>query len=166
MNSRTSSTVIVLLLLVIAVLGWLLSTKSAEAPSTNEVAVPVNSNTEVPGNVQTPPTAKPPLSKQVQILSPKANESVGKKFTVTGKAPGNWFFEGSAPIQVRDSETSKIFQGVAKVSGDWMTTKLVPFSADIIIQGYSGNATLVFLRDNPSGMPENDDSVELPIKIQ
>ena len=162
MTSRTSA-VIVVLLLMIGVLLWLLSTKSAEAPTVPLATV--ETSTAVP--VETPNTSpKPPLSAKVLVVFPKPNASVPKKFTVTGKAPGNWFFEASAPIQIRDSENSKIFQGTIKTEEDWMTTKLVPFSGEITVSGYTGPATLVLLRDNPSGLPENDDSIEVPIVIQ
>ncbi len=91
---------------------------------------------------------------------------MGKSFTVTGEAPGNWYFEASFPIQVRDKDNNKIGQTTGQAQSDWMTTEQVPFKADIAIEGYSGPATLVLLRDNPSGMPENDDSLEIPIVIQ
>ncbi len=85
---------------------------------------------------------------------------------MTGEAPGNWFFEASFPIQVRDKGNNKVGQTTGQAQSDWMTTELVPFTAEITVTGYSGPATLVLLKDNPSGLPENEDSVSIPIVIQ
>ncbi len=86
---------------------------------------------------------------------------------VAGSAPGNWFFEASFPIQVRDKDNNKIAQGVAQAQGEWMTTEQVSFTSTITLSTpYSGPATLVLMRDNPSGLPENDDALEIPIVIQ
>ncbi len=48
-----------------------------------------------------------------------------------------------------------------------MTTEQVAFSSNIIVEGsYRGPATLILLKDNPSGLPEHDDALEIPIVIQ
>jgi hypothetical protein len=94
-------------------------------------------------------------------------DAVGKKFSITGKAPGNWFFEASAPYMIQTPEGEKIAQGAMQAIGDWMTTDLVDFEADVSVSGsYTGPATLVFMKDNPSGLPEHDDSLEIPIVIE
>ncbi|MBV9159311.1 MAG: hypothetical protein JO019_01805, partial [Candidatus Kaiserbacteria bacterium] len=46
------------------------------------------------------------------------------------------------------------------------TTGQVTFTAQVSISGYKGPATLVLSKDNPSGLPQNDDSVSIPITIQ
>ena len=112
-------------------------------------------------------TAPEPLHARVVVTSPKANATVGKTFTVAGEAPGNWYFEAVFPVQVRDKDNNKIGQAQGQAQSDWMTTAQVPFKATITLDTpYSGPATLVLLRDNPSGLPENDDSVSIPITIQ
>jgi len=68
---------------------------------------------------------------------------------------------------VQDENGDKVGIGQMQAKGDWMTTDLVNFTADITIdQAYSGPATLVLLKDNESGLPQNDDSLEIPITIQ
>ncbi len=109
---------------------------------------------------------KPFVSDKVIITSPLANSAVAKTFTVTGEAKGQWYFEASFPVQVRDKDNNKVGQGIAQAQGDWMTAEFVPFKADVTVTNYSGPATLVLLKDNPSGLPENEDSVEIPIVIQ
>jgi len=34
------------------------------------------------------------------------------------------------------------------------------------VGGYTGPATLILIRDNPSGLPEHDDSLPIPIVIR
>ena len=107
-----------------------------------------------------------PLHTRVIVTSPVSGASVSKTFTVTGEAPGNWYFEASFPVQVRDADNNKVGEGIAQAQSDWMTTAQVPFKADITVTGYSGLATLVLLKDNPSGLPQNDDSLSIPVVIQ
>jgi len=107
------------------------------------------------------------LSARVSVTSPLPNSNVEKTFTVTGKAPGPWYFEASFPVQVRDKDSNLLGSTHAQAHGDWMTTGLVPFSAAIALDTtYKGPATLVLLKDNPSGLPQNDDSVSIPIVIK
>ena len=112
-----------------------------------------------------------PLHERVVVTIPASGATVGKTFTVTGEAPGNWYFEASFPIEVRDAGNNKVGQGkvgqgIAQAQSDWMTTAQVPFKADVTVTGYTGPVTLILMRDNPSGLPENDDSLSVPITIQ
>lgn len=105
-------------------------------------------------------------SENVRIFSPLYGAIVPKTFTVTGEARGKWYFEASFPIQVHDANNNRIGGGIAQTQGEWMTTEFVPFSADVSVENYRGPATLALLKDNPSGLPENDDSVSIPIIIE
>lgn len=111
-------------------------------------------------------TATQPLSARVVLTSPKANTTVQKTFVVAGAAPGNWYFEATFPIKVIDRDGNVLLNTYATAQGDWMTTEQVTFTATVTIANYSGPATLVLLKDNPSGLPEHDDSVSIPITIQ
>jgi hypothetical protein len=163
--SKTSTAIIVLLLIIIGILAWLAFGKPVAAPVTTTTPTSTPAQEEAPASTETP-TVKP-LHEKITVTSPKANAAVGKKFTISGKAPGNWFFEASAPYLVTTPDGDKIAQGTLHAIGDWMTTNLVDFKAEASVNmAYSGPATLVLLRDNPSGMPENDDSLEVPITIQ
>jgi hypothetical protein len=170
--NKGSTVIIALLLIVIALLVWLLIVKQAEAPTVPSTGTTTQTGTTgvVSPNPTptTPPASGPtPLHQKIVVTFPKANASVPKKFTVTGKAPGNWFFEASAPIMVQAEDGSKIAQGQMQALDDWMTTDLVNFKAELTVNAaYSGPATLVLMKDNPSGLPENDDSLEIPITIQ
>jgi hypothetical protein len=58
-----------------------------------------------------------------------------------------------------------IASGIAQAQGDWMTENWVPFNIEFTFpdQPAGSRGTIVMLKDNPSGMPENDDSVEIPV---
>ena len=105
------------------------------------------------------------VSENVQVLRPPVNGTVLKNFTAVGEARGTWDFEASFPVQVRDPENNLVGQGIAQAEADWMTTGWVPFTAPVTVENYSGPATLIFMKDNPSGLPENEDAVEFPIVI-
>ena len=105
-------------------------------------------------------------SENVNVFSPLPDAVVPRAFTVSGEARGTWFFEASFPIKVQDPNNDQVGLGIAQAQADWMTENFVPFTATVTVGGYSGPAILVLLKDNPSGLPENDNSVEFPIVIQ
>lgn len=155
MNTRLWSGILIVAFFVILGLTWALF--AIPAPTT-----PITATT-------TPPiaTSTKPLRERVVVTSPKANSTVGNTFVVSGSAPGPWYFEASFPVKIVDKDNNFIGQGIAQAQGEWMTTDQVTFTATITLTGgYSGPATVVLMRDNPSGMPENDDSVSVPITIQ
>jgi hypothetical protein len=96
----------------------------------------------------------------------EAQSRVQSPLTVTGKVPGNWSFEASFPVQVTSKNGAVLVQTAAQLEGDWMTEELVPFSVTLTFERPSGDnpqGYLVLKKDNPSGLPENDDSVTIPI---
>lgn len=146
--------IVVLLLIVIVVLGYFLV--MIPVPTSNAQAATTSSNT---GSTDTQ------TNSDVVVDAPRSGASVPKTFTVTGQAPGAWYFEASFPIEVRDPSGLVVGTGHATALSDWMTTAPVAFKADITVAGYSGPATLVLKKDNPSGLPQNDGSVTIPITI-
>jgi hypothetical protein len=107
--------------------------------------------------------------KGIKILvdTPTKNESVSVPFTISGQVPGNWSFEASFPIELLDKNGNSLTTIPAHLTGDWMTTDLVPFTVtfDATDLDYVGKATLVLHKDNPAGLPENDDSVTIDITL-
>jgi len=155
MNTKLAWSIVTILFVIIIILLWILVT--VPAPAQTPVATSTTATSTIPA----------PLHERVKVTSPLSGASVGKNFTVTGEAPGNWYFEASFPVQVYDKDNNKLAGIPAQALSDWMTTGQVQFKADITLDGtYHGSATLVLLKDNPSGLPENDDSVSIPIVIQ
>lgn len=114
------------------------------------------------------PTYENADADMIEIFTPVPGGKVGKEFMVEGKARGNWFFEASFPIEVIGSGGNQIGAGIATATGDWMTTEFVEFKSDLIDlpSAYTGPATLILRKDNPSDLRENDASVSLPIVVQ
>ena len=108
-------------------------------------------------------------SELITVSNPTPNSVTGKEFTVMGEARGTWYFEASFPIEVRSATGTVIATGIGQPVGgaDWMTEEFVPFSAEIEVpESYIGEATLVLMNDNPSGLPENARSVSIPFTIE
>jgi len=116
--------------------------------------------------IPAPGESSPFVSGDVKVSAPLPNAAVSRAFAVSGEARGNWFFEASFPVEVRDPSGTVVGHGIAQAGGEWMTTEFVPFAATVTVADYSGPATLVLVKDNPSGLPEHDDSVEFPILVQ
>lgn len=102
----------------------------------------------------------------IKISSPTANSAISNPLIITGQAKGSWFFEGSFPIQVLDSTSKMIAQGYAQAEDEWMTENFVPFTATINFPTTGAETGFVVLsKDNPSGLPENNASITIPIKF-
>ena len=112
-------------------------------------------------------TYKNSTANDIVVTNPTAGSVTAKTFTVTGKARGPWYFEASFPVRVLDGKGNVLATGVAQAQGDWMTTEFVPFTVSITVpNAYTGSATLVLQKDNPSGLPEKDASISFPFTIQ
>lgn len=102
----------------------------------------------------------------IQVFSPKSDDTVASPLAIVGRVPGNWSFEANFPVILQDSEGNIIAQGPAQVLGDWMTEDMVPFSAVLTWTSTErGDGTLILQKSNPSGLPENDDSVSIAISL-
>jgi len=160
--------VLVFLAAIIGYLSWLIFVSPVAPQSTQVVAQQNTSGDVTVGNPSATTTESSiPLSASVVVDTPRVGAMVGQSFVVTGEAPGGWYFEASFPITVRDASGTIIASTQGKAQGDWMQTGQVPFTATTTLTSeYHGAATLILLRDNPSGLPENDDSVSIPITVQ
>lgn len=115
---------------------------------------------------QVPSSSPVSMHPLIRVQTPQAGQRVQSSFPVSGEARGNWFFEASFPITVKDSSGRVLSTAFATAEGEWMTENFVPFTATITIpSGYTGPATVVVQKDNPSGLPEHDDFVSVPITI-
>lgn len=101
------------------------------------------------------------------IDSPRPNDVVKSPLKITGKARGFWFNEASFPVKLYDASGKQLGNGIANVtSGDWMTQEFVPFEATLQFQSpSSGKGMLVLERDNPSGLDENNDNLNIPVNF-
>lgn len=102
----------------------------------------------------------------ITISEPDPNTPVSSPLTVTGEARGTWYFEASFPVKLLDANNNIIAQGPAQAQGDWMTTDFVPFSITLTFPPQTPQqGTLVLSKDNPSGEPQNDASISIPVQL-
>lgn len=102
----------------------------------------------------------------IRVDNPRPNQTIGSPLLITGQARGYWFFEASFPIKVFDENNNLLTTIIAQAQSDWMTEDFVPFEAKLDFPlPESGEGRMVFQKDNPSGLPENDDELVVPIKF-
>ncbi|MDD5221456.1 MAG: Gmad2 immunoglobulin-like domain-containing protein [Candidatus Pacebacteria bacterium] len=103
----------------------------------------------------------------IRIDNPRPNAVVGNTIEISGEARGQWFFEASFPIKLIDEKGNILATTVATAKSDWMTEDFVLFEAKIEFTNTEiEKADLMLLKDNPSGLPENDDFLRVPIKFE
>lgn len=108
-----------------------------------------------------------PSNNQVIVTSFSGNDVIESPVEVEGMAPGTWMFEGQMSVRVEDPNRNVLGEDVLKAEGEWMTEELVPFSGTVSFEVPNGLGTgyVVFEKSNPSGMPENEGKVEIPVRF-
>jgi uncharacterized protein YxeA len=118
-------------------------------------------------NGQKPPATTTYTSEKgvtVTVTSPISNAKVTSPLTVKGTVPGSWSFESQFTVQLVDAQGNLIAKTPAKLQGDWMTDEQVPFTATLTFSHNAGTkGSLVLVKDNPSGLANNNDSVTIPV---
>ena len=103
----------------------------------------------------------------LRTVSVHAGDTVSSPLTVTGEARGTWYFEATFPARILDGAGKVLASGPAQAQGDWMTRAYVPFKVTLDFKvPASATGTLVLAKDNPSGMPEKDDDLRVPIRFK
>jgi hypothetical protein len=107
------------------------------------------------------------LEKQdlIQLTTPQPNTVISTPLVVSGQARGTWFFEGSFPVTLTNWDGLIIAEGIARAQGEWMTEEFVPFTTMLTFEypALYTRGALILKKDNPSGLPENDDALEIPV---
>lgn len=100
----------------------------------------------------------------IRITTPQSGERITSPLVIKGEARGTWFFEASFPVRILLEDGSELLVAPAQALGEWMTEGFVPFEATLVFsQPVPQNGTLVLMKDNPSGLPEFDKSISIPI---
>lgn len=114
-----------------------------------------------------PPTPE----EQVRVSQPIADQKIVSPLVVKGEAQANWFFEAQFPVVVVDQSEKVLGSGVATALRSSATDVLVvqkdtwlKFEARVNYKKGTAKAGYVILkRDNPSGLPENEAAVRIPV---
>lgn len=104
----------------------------------------------------------------IRVELPKTDEAITSPLTIKGSARGIWFFEASAPVSLTDWDGKIIAEGHITAQGEWMTENFVPFTGELTFTkpSYGERGTLILKKDNPSGLPEFDDAIEVPVRFK
>ena len=121
--------------------------------------------------VTLPPATEPNDISQhadlIRVASPKSNAIILSPLTIEGEARGSWFFEASFPVRLLDANSNEIAVQPAQAQEEWMTENFVPFTAILQFEAPATNTgTLVFEKDNPSGMSANADELRVPVRFR
>jgi hypothetical protein len=127
--------------------------------------------TDGPMGVREPVAAPMPAGKLaapendlISVSAPMPGAFVTSPLTVTGQARGYWYFEASFPVKLLDQDGSVLATAPAQAQGEWMTEDFVPFSVTLTYPTPQGQyGTLVLMKDNPSGEPQNDNQISFPV---
>lgn len=110
--------------------------------------------------------SNPDSNDNIRITAPAPDTLIKSPLLVKGEARGSWYFEASFPIRLLDANDNQVAVIPAQALGEWMTGEFVPFEAELIFEKPATKmGTLVLQKDNPSGLPENDDSVSIPVRF-
>ncbi len=119
----------------------------------------------LPGKVEAPTAVSEPYADLIVVDSPKQGSALSSPIIISGKARGTWYFEASFPLEIQDASGAIVGVGHAEAQSDWMTTEFVPFEATLMFSSQTAGSKgkLVLKKDNPSGLPEHDDSITIPV---
>lgn len=103
----------------------------------------------------------------IVVDTPRIGDVISSPLSIAGRARGPWYFEASFPVRLMDENGNNIPLTPPYITADaeWMTTDFVPFSDTLTFTSPPSGTrgTLIFQKDNPSGLPEHDDSLEFPV---
>jgi hypothetical protein len=111
------------------------------------------------------------IADKIIISAPAKDTMITSPVSISGKAIGPWFSEGSFPVEVYDANNKLLGQGIAEFipspeAPEWMTENFVNFSGSIKFSKTSAaSGYILFKKDNPSDMRELDESFKLPVKF-
>ncbi|MDP2695852.1 MAG: Gmad2 immunoglobulin-like domain-containing protein [bacterium] len=115
------------------------------------------------------------LPNLIRLTSPLPNEAIKSPLKITGEARGYWFFEATFPVVLTDWDGKIIAQHYAEAQLDpndenstWMTEDFVPFEAILEFEQpiYGERGSLILQKDNPSGLTEHDNALEISIRFK
>ena len=102
----------------------------------------------------------------IVVDDPAPYANITSPVTATGQARGTWFFEADFPVRVVDGNGQELGVGIAVAQDDWMTEDFVPFVVDVSFDPpETATGEIIFVRDNPTGLPEHDDQFAFPVSF-
>ena len=165
---------IVLLILIVVIAGGLFFksdiTNFIELKRCNSKGGLIDTGQNSPNAIETNKCVFPEATTdpRIRVTYPMPNQIITSPLEITGEAQGMWYFEASAPVMLTDWDGKIIAQKYIEAQGDWMTENFVPFKGTLEFEkpAYGERGTLILQKDNPSGLPEHDTAIEIPIRFE
>lgn len=106
------------------------------------------------------------MSDLIRVSNPQPNQIIASPLTITGEARGQWYFEASFPVTLLDANGNVLAEHYATAQDEWMTENFVPFESVLVFpKPTTEKGTLVLQKDNPSGLPEHDAEIRIPVRF-
>lgn len=112
------------------------------------------------------PETAPEASASIQVTSPQPGARVTSPISVTGVAPGTWYFEAVFDAKLLGADGRVIAQAPARAQSDWMTTGPVPFVADLPFEATNEEGATIVLTEDQSGDQPNPRQVRIPVVLR
>jgi len=107
-------------------------------------------------------------SKKIEVYDIKEGQVVVSPLVIKGRVfGGNWIgFEGQVgTVDLIGSDGTKLGSAILTAVSDWMQLP-IDFQAILVFEAAEdGTASLVFHNENPSGLPERDETMNLPLTV-
>ncbi len=98
------------------------------------------------------------------LENPRPNQKIASPIRVSGQARGIWFFEGSFSGELFDRNNTSLGTVILQADGEWMTEEFVPFEGELsYTTPGTETGTLVIMNANPSGLPEHEKKINIPV---
>jgi len=105
-------------------------------------------------------------SDKIRVENINDGDYISSPLEIEGEARGYWFNEASFLIRFYDENGNLLGEAIASATGDWMTDDFVAFKATLEFDSsQSSDGLLVFEKDNPSDILENDDSMQMVVRM-
>jgi len=164
---RAPLIVIIVLSVLVVGLGTLLAIQLFVKPSEGQIPADPDPTPQVEPTPTATPTPTGEFTSEggtTITIDGWSDAPVTSPFTFSGEVPGTWASGGSFSVLLTDLDGNVLDQANASLTGDWMTEELVPFTVTLSFDPPGdSNGFLVLMKENPSGLPENDDSLSLPV---
>lgn len=103
----------------------------------------------------------------IQSISVRPGDVVSSPLSLTGQARGYWFFEASFPVSIVDAEGKILGEYYVEAQDEWMTEDFVEYEGVLQFSTPTTEKGMLYLhRDNPSGLPENEDVLIIPVRFE
>lgn len=151
MNSKINTVLLVVVILLLGAGFWMINKK----PVVN-----------TPPVVATTPAISGDVGNFVSF-SVAPGTTVSGVIKATGSLTGGYFFEANMVVKILDANKNVLKSTNGTATSDWMTGDSVSFTTTLDFAGIpAGQGYIRLHNDNPSGMPENDKYIDIPVVFQ